>query len=102
MPDAQQQHGRGQRAARELVDEVEQRRLGPVRILEGQHERPVGGERREEHPEGPRRRVGQASPPSPSVAAIVAAAARPSSVAGMTAVSGRPRSAWSTISRSGQ
>jgi hypothetical protein len=58
-PDAQQQDGRGQRAAGELVDEVEQRRLGPVRVLEGQHERPVGGQRREEHPEGPGRRVGR-------------------------------------------
>ena len=83
-PDAQQQDGRGQRPARELVDEVEQRRLGPVRVLEGQHERPVGGERREEHPEGPRRGVGRGLPPSPRAAAIVAAAARPSSVAGMT------------------
>ena len=44
----------------------------------------------------------EASPPRPRADAIVAAAARPSPVAGMTEVSGRPRSAWSTISRSGQ
>ena len=57
-PDAQQQHGRRHRPAGELLDEVEQSRLRPVRVLEGEHERAAPGERGEEHPEGPRGGVG--------------------------------------------
>ena len=102
-PDAQQQDRRRQRAVRELVDEVEQRRLGPVGVLEGQHQRAVRAASavssiRNAHGAA----SAEASAPRPRVAAIVAAAARPSWVGAMTEVSVRPRSAWSTISRSGQ
>ena len=58
---AEDEDRRVARRGGDVLDEVEERRIGPVDVVDDEHERPHGGERLEEPAERPGRLVGRAA-----------------------------------------
>ena len=106
--EAEQQERRSAREGGDVLEQVEQRGLGPVRVLDHHHERPprapppraAGGRPRTSRRPAPTRRRARSRPGR--AGRSTPASSSPSTRSSAIPVSGSPPDSWSTISASGR